>query len=394
MSVGPVPTISEYFKDGYILVVDGNTNVRKNIRSMLKYMGISNVREAADGNIALRVMGGQDAKCLFVLTEWDLPKMSGIEMGREIRANGQVQDTPIFIITGDGNRENIVQAGEAGINFFMIKPFIAKALEEKILHTIRTRANPPEHVKLIKAAEELIRRGETSRALAVFEEVCRTKESGRALVSLGETHELLGNNPSAHSSYSRAMDLQPLFLKAYMKAASLYLRTDDQKAGIYCLERAAELSPNNTERNLLLGKLYLQQGEPDKANGVYARVCKLEPARSGEVAEEMLKAGATNLAEQYFRISLGDDSTSIHIYNQLGIALRRQGKWKDAITEYEKALKIDPNDEALYFNMAKACLEGNNKEAARKYFSKVLQIDPDNEDAKRELGAIGRDTTW
>lgn len=386
--------VADYFKSGYVLVADGNVGMRKSFRAVLKAIGVSNVREAADGNSALRILRESNEPCLFVFTEWAMPQITGIELVREIRATGRIQDTPIFIITAEFERENIVLAGEAGINQFMIKPFVAKSLEEKILHTLKMRANPPEHVKLIKAAEELFKRGEHGKALAVFEDARRMRESARVLVNIGETYEVLGDADSAHSSYGRAIEVQPLYLKAYTSAASLYIKLGDEGAALEFLAKAAEISPNNTERNFQLGQLYLKKGDHAKAEEVFKKISRENPEKSLEIGEELLKAGVTGKAEQYFRLSLEKDASSVHIYNRIGISLRRQGKWQEAISEYEKALKLDPNNEGLYFNLAKACLEGKNTEAARKYFMKVLQLSPNNPEAKNELAQLGRGGDW
>lgn len=390
----PLSQLSDYFKNGYVLVADNNVGMRKNIRSVLKSIGATNVREAGDGSIALRILNETEENCLFVFSEWGMPVVNGIELVREIRANGKVQDTPIFIITAEYDRENIVLAGEAGINHFMIKPFVAKSLEDKIFSTLKMRANPPPHVKLIKAAEILFKNGEHGKALSLFEEARIIRESARVLVNIGETQEVMGDNDAAQSSYGKAIIMQPLFLKAYMRAANLFLKVGDDDAALECLGKAAELSPNNTERNFQLARLQMRKGDMENAEQTFKNIYKSDPSKSSEIAEELLKAGAMGKAEQYFRISLEKDASSVHIYNRIGISLRRQGKWKEAMEEYEKALKIDPNNEGLYFNLAKACLEGDNREAARKYFMKVLQISPDNPEAKRELETLGKNAGW
>jgi tetratricopeptide (TPR) repeat protein len=75
----------------------------------------------------------------------------------------------------------------------------------------------------------------------------------------------------------------------------------------------------------------------------------------------------------------------VYVYNRLGIALRKQGKWEEAVKEYQKALKVNSDDEAIHFNMGRAYLEGKRKALARECFQKVLKINPELNEAKAEL---------
>ncbi|MFQ5561850.1 MAG: tetratricopeptide repeat protein, partial [Nitrospinota bacterium] len=116
-----------------------------------------------------------------------------------------------------------------------------------------------------------------------------------------------------------------------------------------------------------------------------------------EIGESFLKAGKAEDAEFFFRESLkqvGENMSeqekegAVHTYNRLGIALRRQGKWAEAVKEYEQAVKIGPNNEVLYYNLGKAHLEGGQRPEARKCFQKALLIDPEFQEAKEEFDAI------
>ena len=89
----------------------------------------------------------------------------------------------------------------------------------------------------------------------------------------------------------------------------------------------------------------------------------------------------------FFRTSLAQKE-NVHVYNRLGIALRRQKKWKKAIEEYMKALKVERKNETIFYNIGTAYLEGNKKKDAVEYFKKALAIDPNFEEAKKILQKI------
>ena len=384
--IRPVNLI-DYFKTGYVLVVDDMTNMRRTIKNMLRQIGAPNVMEADDGDTALEVLRGNGG-CRFMLLDWNMPRMPGIHAAREIRADAAMQDVPILMITAEVDRAQIAQAGEIGVNGYIIKPFVANLLAEKIHHVLDARANPPEHVKLIKTGEDLIRQGQYQKALVLFEKAKEMRESARVHVHIGEAHEMIGDAGKAQAAYASAIQQNPQFLKAHVKSADLYLKEGNEDAALASLQKAVEISPGNSDRHIAMGKIYINKGDTAKAAASFGTAVKSESSKASEIAEELLKMGKPELAEQYFRDSLEKSADTIHTYNRLGISLRRQGKWKEAILEYEIAIKIDPKDEGLYFNMAKAYLEGGQLKYAERNFQKALDLNPNLTAAQREIDAI------
>ncbi len=383
-----VVSLGEYFKDGYLLVADDVSNMRKTIKNMLRQVGVLNVVEADDGDTTLKLMkkyAAEQQRCLFALLDWNMPRMPGIYAAREIRADAQFQDTPILMVTAEVDRDQIAQAGEIGVNGYIIKPFVAKALEEKILGILEMRANPPDHIRLLMAGEALAKMGQYEKALAVYKEVLKLQESARVFVHIGDLYELMSQPDKAVESYNLAAESNPQYLKAHVKAADLHVKLGDSDAALVSLGKASEISPKNSERHVSIGKIHLQKGDEVKAKEAFTHAVKHDPRKTSEIAEELLNQGKPELAEAFFRKTLEKDSESIHLYNRLGIALRRQGKWQEAIKEYETAIKIDPRDEGIYFNMAKAYMEGKDYRAAHKFFTRVTHLNPSLQEAKREL---------
>jgi tetratricopeptide (TPR) repeat protein len=384
-------SLPEYFQKGYILVVDDIPNMRKTIKNMLRQCGVNNTIEAEDGDHALKILRkdqGASGHCLFVLLDWNMPKMPGIFVTREIRADANLGDLPILMITAEVNREQITQAGELGVSGYVIKPFVANTLQEKIVNVLMARENPPEFVKLLKAGEILASRGQFDKALALYNEALTRQNGARVMVQIGHLHEQMGEDDKALTMFNKAAESNPMFLKAHVKAAEIHVRKGDEDAALVSLQKANDISPSSPDRHLTMGKIHLKKGDEEKAVEHFNTVMKQAPERAQDVAEELLSSGKPERAEQVFRKTLLKDGDNIHIYNRLGIALRRQGKWKESIKEYEKALKIDPANEALYFNMAKAYVEGKDADSARKFFKRVLQLNPDLEEARKEIEAL------
>ncbi|WP_417223806.1 chemotaxis response regulator CheY [Amphritea sp.] len=117
-------------KDMKILVVDDFSTMRRIIKNLLRDLGFTNIVEADDGSTALPVLkaGGID----FLVTDWNMPKMSGIDLLKTVRADPSLSHIPILMVTAEAKREQIIMAAQAGVNGYIIKPFTAAVLKEKI----------------------------------------------------------------------------------------------------------------------------------------------------------------------------------------------------------------------------------------------------------------------
>ena len=112
------------------LVVDDFSTMRRIVRNLLKELGYTNVDEAEDGVIALQKLKGSDFQ--FVVSDWNMPNMTGIELLRHIRADAALKHLPVLMVTAEAKKENIIEAAQAGASGYVVKPFTAVTLEEKL----------------------------------------------------------------------------------------------------------------------------------------------------------------------------------------------------------------------------------------------------------------------
>jgi len=113
-----------------ILTVDDFSTMRRIIRNMLKQLGYNNIVEAEDGATAFAVM--QRDKVDFVISDWNMPNMNGLELLKAIRADNNLKSTPVLMVTAEALKDNVVEAVKAGVNNYVVKPFTAEKLKEKI----------------------------------------------------------------------------------------------------------------------------------------------------------------------------------------------------------------------------------------------------------------------
>jgi two-component system chemotaxis response regulator CheY len=119
-----------------ILVVDDFATMRKVIRNLLKQIGYENVVEAENGQVALRILKSQ--KIDFIVSDWNMPTMSGLELLKAVRGDEDLNKTPFLMVTAEALKENVVEAVKAGVNNYIVKPFTAEVLEEKIKKIIES----------------------------------------------------------------------------------------------------------------------------------------------------------------------------------------------------------------------------------------------------------------
>lgn len=113
-----------------ILIVDDFSTMRRIIKNLLRDLGFVNTAEADDGSTALPML--QSSHFDFVVTDWNMPGMTGIELLRAIRSDQRLAGLPVLMVTAEAKREQIIEAAQAGVNGYVVKPFTAQVLKEKI----------------------------------------------------------------------------------------------------------------------------------------------------------------------------------------------------------------------------------------------------------------------
>ncbi|TQM12389.1 two-component system chemotaxis response regulator CheY [Pseudoxanthomonas sp. 3HH-4] len=117
-------------KNMRILIVDDFSTMRRIIKNLLNDLGYTNTAEAEDGNSALTALSQGSFE--FVVTDWNMPGMTGIELLKAIRADDRFKTLPVLMVTAEAKREQIIEAAQNGVNGYIIKPFTAQTLEEKL----------------------------------------------------------------------------------------------------------------------------------------------------------------------------------------------------------------------------------------------------------------------
>ncbi len=117
-------------KDITILVIDDFSTMRRIVKNMLRQLNYNNILEADDGSTAVSIL--QSKKVDLIISDWNMPKMTGIELLRYVRQTESIKDTPFILVTAEAQQDNIIEAAKAKVSNYIVKPFTAETLSEKI----------------------------------------------------------------------------------------------------------------------------------------------------------------------------------------------------------------------------------------------------------------------
>ena len=119
-----------YDTDMRVLIVDDFSTMRRIVRNILRQIGLNNVVEADDGTTAWDVLNRE--KIDFIVSDWNMPKMTGIELLRKVRGSEEYADVPFLMVTAEAQQENIIEAVQARVSNYIVKPFTAETMKQKI----------------------------------------------------------------------------------------------------------------------------------------------------------------------------------------------------------------------------------------------------------------------
>jgi two-component system chemotaxis response regulator CheY len=118
------------YKDLTVLIVDDFVTMRRIVRKILRDLNFENILEAEDGSAAVEIL--KTTKVDLIVSDWNMPRMTGLELLKHVRGEAGLKDTPFLMVTAEAQKENIVEAVKARVSNYIVKPFTAATLEEKL----------------------------------------------------------------------------------------------------------------------------------------------------------------------------------------------------------------------------------------------------------------------
>jgi len=385
-------TVIEYIrKDGghFIIASHDNTFIRVVRNTVNKQLAIEDdcITSVVDENKiikAVKDIGVRHKKVLVFIERIFSNKETGF-LVKQIK--NAFTYAKIIVLTGEADRQRLVLLHEIGADNFISKPISINTLIEKIAFTIKPQGKIG---KLIDTGKMLIEQGNHEQALKASRQILDLKpNSAAAFLIMGDAYKGLGKDDKAVEAYGDASKYAPMYLEPLKKLSQFFEEKGDLENQLHFLEKLDRLSPLNVERKVDMGGIHMELGNEERAEELFDHAIKQAHREAMSYIEEISsKIGDIytksdpEKAVRYYRRALDArggllDEADIRTFNQLGIALRKQGKWKEAIEEYQKAQRIQPQDENIFYNIAMALAEGKQFEAASGNLDSALELNPD-----------------
>ncbi len=292
----------------------------------------------------------------------------------------------IIMLTTEVEKEILIKFFELGVNNFITKPLSVNTLIEKIAFTLK----PPSKLgEKIEEARRLLQKGQYKAALKKCDEILKVKPNSAAVYILkGDIYKVMGDVEKAKEFYLKAHHNWQLFLDPLKKLAELAKEQGNKEELLEVLKKLDKLSPLNIDRKVEIGTTAVELGKKEEGEQYLDEAIKIAAKHAKEelgnlalkIADGLIDIDAS-LAEKFYRKALDIkkkwDVSDIETFNRLGICLRQQKKPLLAIEEYKKALKLDPYNERIMYNMALAYLEAKEVEKARDLINVMLRRNPD-----------------
>lgn len=320
---------------------------------------------------------------LLVFTERLFHDQANTEFIKQVK---RVKPVPkVIVLTSETDQSNLIYLHEIGVDSVITKPASTNNLIQKMAFTIKPQGKLR---KLVQEAKDSLGLGEYEKVLRICEAILQIKpDSPTALMLRGDAEFQLGRRDDAVVSYEEAHQNSTLFLDPLKRLARVYKESDPDKYLGY-LRKLDEISPQNPKRKAEIGRVHAGKGELQQAEHYFDEALNYAsqeaPATLAEIANRIVDSvydASPELSEKYLTqaIELREhllDPNDMAMYNKLGLSLRKQGRWEEAVGYYQRALRVVPDDEGLYYNMAMAYMDGREFEQAITAINNALAINP------------------
>ena len=375
-----------------VLLVDDFSTMTRSLHRMMKTIRYGkNFHHAHNGKEALRILRKESIDLL--LMDYNMPEMSGGEALDQLRADRNLRDMPVIMITAQAYQDYVAEAAESYVDAYILKPVTIKVLEAKVAHVIDKANNPPPVVAHLRRAVSYEDEGDLDGA--IFEAKLAMQadtQSTRAIRELGYFYYKKGELGEAEKWLLKAAKLNHLDVFAFHHLGEIYLELKDIEKAQHYFEKAMQISPRHLDRGINFGKTLVERDMHDRAAQVFSSALRLasNPVElRAEIADFCIEKSSYKYAAKLLESILDEQPNRRGISYKLGQTLEGMGDMAKAVIHFAGAEKADPQHLDIKIHLAKNYLDLNRPIWAEKALRRLLKIDPKHKEAREMLKLCG-----
>lgn len=364
------------FKDRYrLLIVTDKALIAQLLTTVLKKNDFKNhecVRNGEEALSRIRV-GGYN----FLITDWKMPKITGIELVTILRNNPNTFDIPILMVSEESSDHQILYAVEEGVDGYQEKPFTEQSLINKINEIILSKMNPdPMKYKIQKLFSMKVQKKYTQ-AIVLGKSLLEENKNTDVYILLSQCY-------FENKEYDRAKKCLRDLLEIGKNSKALHLlgkiclEEGNFKEAIDYFEQSYNINPMNHNVVIDIGQVYLKMGSFKEAAETFGTLNDdfLSDINITNIGAAYLGTGDIEEAGRYFNRAGSPILETVAVFNKYAMELRKIGDFKGAVKHYEKCLRVDPKNYALLYNIAIAYYEMKNYSEAERLLEECIRIEP------------------
>jgi DNA-binding response OmpR family regulator len=354
-------------KDYRFLIVDDQPQMLIHLTGMLKAGGYKKIACADTAREALGIIKRYPVD--FIIADWHMSNMTGIELLTVIRKNPTYCDIPFLMITGEMTQEKVVYALEEGVDGYLIKPIS----QSQVITAVRNILHEKSHPGSTRLAQETLKKDENPEVLLALSECYLHKKDYKNATKYAQKVLKIKRD-------SRALHL----------LGKIYMAQEKYEEAIEYLYQSSEINPLNLSRKIEIGKVYLKLGLRDEAAETFHTVEESETTDLNRVdmGAAYLSHGHVTKAGEYLEQAADPIPETVVVFNKYAIELRKFGQHKESLKQYKKCLKIEPESYILHYNLGRAYFEMEQHREARKALEDSLRLKPDHEKTRKLLAYV------
>ena len=347
------------------LIVDDQDLIVRLMRNILTNNGYryKDIYTAKSGKEALVKL--KKCKIDFLITDWEMPNMTGIELLTKIRSDSKYHNLPVLMVTEEMSEEKVIYAIEEGVDGYEQKPFTEKRIINAINDIFRKRLYPDEMQHQIQKLSVLKVYERNDEAIDYAQQLLMQKEHPTVLSILAECYFNVEDFENARKHIDKLMDIK-IDSKALNLLGKICMKEDKPEEALQYFKQASVKNPLNRSRKIELGKVYVKLGLANEAAEIFDAIMDTNPTDLNlvDMGKVYLNSGNINKAGKFLEQASDPIPETLEVFNKYAVELRKIGQYEGAIQQYLKCLSLVPENHVILYNLGRVYFEiGRNKEA-------------------------------